>query len=160
MNKANRGEYGDDSDGLKDFHHLLWCRRPWNHGYAHQLRDHIYMGILIPRKTLHRPLHQHMQCIPVPADYLCLDAITRLDAAVRYHDIDVKHDPPSLRLQFLIELWEDRADATVKALKKEQRFFRNYEQKHDRPTVQEPTLFFIPALLPPEPNPLPALAAV
>ena len=159
MSRSNLGEYGDDSDGLKDLHHLLWCRRPWSHGYAQGLRNHRYMVIKIPCETLHRPLHRHIQCIPVPDGRLCHIAVDRLDEAMRRHDIDIQNDPPSVRLQFLIELLGDQAASTVKALKKEQRFFYAYEQQHAAMAPPQPALQLAPDLIILERNPVLALAA-
>ena len=63
-----------------DTHHLLWIRRAWNKGSARTLRDFWYCQIKIPRKGLHRHIHEEVCKIPVPDACICEDCLDTGDS--------------------------------------------------------------------------------
>lgn len=112
-----------------DIHHLLFQRKHWSQGYAHALREHPYMKVLVPMETLHRGLHAKLHDIPVPNGEYCkvayLELCRRLEAGLLNMD-----DPPWVRLTFLIELWEETCPATVALLEwQKQILYKFYNQK-------------------------------
>lgn len=100
----------------KDFHHILYQRKHWNKGYAKLLRNHPYMGKMIPLSTLHAEIHSKIHDIPTPNGIDCKRAYLELLERERRHEIDIKHDSLEKRIDFLIEMWEETCPATVAIL--------------------------------------------
>lgn len=101
----------------KDFHHLLFQKRHWANGYAKALREHAYMGKMIPRDTLHREIHSKVHDVPVPNGRECKKAFEELVRRERLGLINVEHDTIEQRIAFLNEMWkEDHCEATLAVL--------------------------------------------
>lgn len=99
-----------------DYHHFLFQRKHWQQGYAKALREHWYMGIYIPRDTLHREIHSKIHDVPVPNGKDCKKVFEELVMLEREGLINAE-DSYYERLDFLIELWQEKCPATVEILK-------------------------------------------
>lgn len=128
MAKKKRKKRGNSSRYGKDFHHLLYQRRHWSQGYARALRNHPYMGKMIPRDSLHSLIHSKIHDIPCPNGRECRMAYEEVVRREREGLIDVLHDSCEQRLDLLIEIWEDKCPATVAVLKWQRDLIaKNYE---------------------------------
>lgn len=107
-----------------DTHHLCWYRKAWTTSYAHQVREHWYMKVTIPRDGLHIYIHNNLECIPVPSQKVLKKAWTMLldleSAGALYKD-----DPIETRLEIAALLFEE-APATRKAFKRQLGLVRSY----------------------------------
>ena len=102
----------------EDWHHILYQKRHWKQGYAKALREHPYMGKLIPRDTLHREIHSKIHDIPTPNGRECRMAYLELCRREREGTINIQQDTIEQRIDFLIEIWSDyNCEATVAMLK-------------------------------------------
>lgn len=108
-------KYGDPNH--KDYHHILFQRKHWQNGYAKLLREHRYMGKLIPQRTLHRGIHAKIHDIPTPNGAECKAAYLELERRKEEGLIDIENDTVEQRIDFLIEMWEEKCPATVAILK-------------------------------------------
>lgn len=113
----------------EDYHHLLFQRRHWQQGYAKTLREHPYMGIYIPRDTLHRALHSKIHDVPTPNGAECRLAVETLRQLEKQGAIDPAHDSAEKRLDFLIDLWGEKCPATVAVLAWEKDVIAKYFKK-------------------------------
>lgn len=109
-----------------DYHHILFQRKHWQQGYAKLLREHRYLGKLIPQNTLHRVIHSKIHDVPTPNGAECRLAYNRLIEWERQGLIDVERDTLEARIQFLIDVWEDACPATVAILKWQQEVVRKF----------------------------------
>lgn len=100
----------------KDYHHILYQRKHWNIGWAKRLRNHPYMGKMIPIGTLHAEIHSKIHDVPTPNGVDCKRAYLKLIELERSGEINVKHDSLEKRIDFLIDLWEETCPATVAIL--------------------------------------------
>ena len=103
--------------GTLNYHHLLFQGRHWNNGFAKLLREHPYMGKMIPMPTLHRLIHSKIHDIPTPNGKECRLAYERICQLEAKGKIDVVNDSIEKRLALLIDLWKDACPATVEILK-------------------------------------------
>lgn len=99
-----------------DTHHILWTRRAWNKGSARALRDFWYCQIKIPRKGLHRHIHEEVCKIPVPDACICEDCLKQLKLLEKAHAIH-DYDPIEKRLQILICCLDTGDSPTAEAMK-------------------------------------------
>lgn len=113
-----------------DFHHLLFQERYWQTGFARRLREHPYMKKRIPQGTLHSLIHSKIHDIPVPNGKECKRAFFYIDGLYQKKLIDPRRDPLTIRLDLLIELWQDTCPATVAILKWQRDLIAKYEQAH------------------------------
>ena len=111
-----------------DKHHLLWCRRDWRTGYAHALREHWYLRMVIPKNTLHARIHESIANIPVPTGVSAREAYTQLMNLETYGAIH-KNDPIEKRLKLLIALFDCQEPETAYALKQQLRIVQEYNNK-------------------------------
>ena len=111
---------------IKDKHHLLWCRSEWSNGSAHSLRQNPYLGVNILMDFHHDDIHHELRNIPVPAEHLCLAALSRIQSGLISGELDPIKDPPYFRLGILIDLWEIQAKDTTAVLIKQQELFKDY----------------------------------
>lgn len=114
-----------------DRHHLLWCRKDWNTGYAHALREHWYLRMTIPKSALHVPIHESVPNIPVPTSSSAKEAYAQLTLLETYGAIH-KSDPIEKRLKLLIALFDCQEPETAEALKKQLRVVQEYNKKAPR----------------------------
>ena len=99
----------------RDCHHLLFQRKHWNNGWAKLLREHWYFKIMIPRDTLHASIHSKIHDIPTPNGSLLKETYNELLRREKLGFISEKDSYPE-RINFLIELWEEKCPATVAIL--------------------------------------------
>lgn len=100
-----------------DYHHILFQRKHWQTGYAKLLREHPYLGMYIPQRTLHRSIHSKIHDVPTPNGTDCRRAYNELIKREREGDIDIVFDTAEQRICFLIEMWRESCPATVAILK-------------------------------------------
>lgn len=97
-----------------DFHHFLFQRKHYQQGYAKALREHWYTGAYISI-MLHRDLHSKIHDVPTPNGEDCKHAF--LELCRREHlGLIYPEDPPWERLNFLIEMFEEKCPATTAIL--------------------------------------------
>lgn len=113
----------------EDFHHILYQRRHWNQGYAKALREHPYMGKMIPMATLHREIHSKIHDIPCPNGKECRMAYEELCRRERLGLIDPVYDTVEQRIDFLIEMWKDECPATVAVLEWQKQVVSKFYQR-------------------------------
>ena len=73
------------------------------------------MKVLVPVDTLHRGLHSKLRDIPTPEGKECRMAYEELCRRLDRGLLSME-DPPWVRLQFLIEIWEKDCPATAAVL--------------------------------------------
>lgn len=100
----------------KDTHHLLFQGRHWKQGYARLLRESKYFKVEIPKNTLHRELHSKLHDLPTPNGVECRLAYQLMLEGIASGKLDPEHDTAEKRLEFLIEVWQDKCPATVAML--------------------------------------------
>lgn len=96
-------------------HHFLFQRKHWNNGWAKALREHPYCGAYIPQQTLHRAIHSVIHDCPTPDGSDCRKVYNELCRQVEAGLIHTD-DPPWLKLEWLIEQFEDTCPATTAIL--------------------------------------------
>ena len=111
-----------------DRHHLFWIRREWSRGKLNKLRLHPYCIINIHRNTLHRYLHTHLGCIPIPDEYIVDKVLKQLQYLEEYGGISLD-DPIEKRLKVLIALFECVEQPTADALKEQLRLVYEFNKK-------------------------------
>lgn len=99
----------------KDWHHLLFQKRHWQTGYAKLLREHEYMGAMIPKATLHREIHSKIHDIPVPNGKECKEAYVLMLSKLEDGTLNMD-DKLEARLDFLINIWQEKCPATCAVL--------------------------------------------
>jgi len=124
--KKNRKKLSRTS--TMDVHHILYQRKHWQNGYAHLLREHWYFKMLIPMTSLHRELHSKIHDIPTPNGKDCKVAYQKL-CWYEKEGLISEYDHAEVRIQFLIDVWENRCPATVAMLKWQQDVFRKFYQR-------------------------------
>lgn len=129
MAKKKRKKRGGYYVSSNDYHHILYQRRHWNQGYAKALREHTYMGRMIPRDTLHREIHSKIHDIPCPNGKECRMAFEELCRRERLGLIDLENDTVEQRIDFLIEMWKDLCPATVAILEWQKQVVSKYYRR-------------------------------
>ena len=144
MKSKNRqcGTFGSCQDGERDCHHLLFPRHDWSRGAAHLLRNETYYRLFIPKTSLHRHIHQAIPNIPVPSLDDCHDAWERLQFARKHHRVDILHDSPERRLDFLIHVWSKNYPAVADALEHELNLFATYAPEEP---IERHAYLYLPA---------------
>lgn len=105
----------------KDRHHILFFRRSFcKEMWSRRLREHPYLGVMIPADTLHRQIHEAMtNGVPRPSEFACETVWHDLEDLRLMGLADEKTDGIERRLDTLIELFSycgENADDTIKAL--------------------------------------------
>lgn len=117
MKKRKKSRKVRANSRREDFHHLLFQGRHWHQGYAKLLREHPYMGKMIPMETLHRLIHSKIHDIPTPNGKECKLAYELIRELEAKGEIDIINDSIEKRLALLIGLWKDACPATVEVLR-------------------------------------------
>lgn len=112
----------------KDFHHFLWMRREWNHGWIKALREHPYCGALLPKTTLHRSIHEQIRHVPVPKEEYCFEALEAIQSWIEGGYISMD-DSPERKLKMLIICFQHNSPDTAKALEAELKIISEFNQK-------------------------------
>ncbi|MBR2659359.1 hypothetical protein IKG16_01565 [Candidatus Saccharibacteria bacterium] len=112
-----------------DWHHLLYQGRHWHRGYARLLRVHPYLKVCIPQRSLHGRIHRKIHDIPCPNEEELKEAYTEMLCRLRCGELDVLRDTMQQRLDFLIEIWNDKCPATVAMLKWQRDLAWKYQHK-------------------------------
>ena len=76
-------------------------------------------------ETLHRGLHSKLRDVPTPEGAECKRAYMELCRQEKAGLISLE-DPPWVRLQFLIEMWEETCPATVAVLQWQKEIFYKF----------------------------------
>ena len=108
--------------------HILWQRRYWNNGYLKALREHEYLVVETPVRTLHRQIHNSMTGIPIIRQNSARSALNELDRLYKLGVIS-QADPISKRIELLIALLDCVEPAAVKALKRQLAIVVIYEER-------------------------------
>lgn len=98
-----------------DYHHLLYQRKHWQHGWAKILREHPYCGGYIPQDTLHRAIHAKLHDIPTPNGKDCKIAVEALDSWLNAGYISLDDDM-SRKLEILAKCFRAKCPATTAML--------------------------------------------
>lgn len=88
------------------------------------------MKVLIPMETLHRGLHSKLRDVPTPEGAECKRAYMELCRQEKAGLISLE-DPPWVRLQFLIEMWEETCPATVAVLQWQKEIFYKFFKRSE-----------------------------
>lgn len=126
MSKRNKKKKARDR-GTVNTHHLCWPRKCWNTGYAHAIRQHWYFSVEIPANTLHKYIHEQMECIPVPDGMTARGAYEQV---VLLEKQGALHPEASVetRLSLLIALFDCAAQPTADGFKKQLRIVRRFKK--------------------------------
>ncbi|MBR3135184.1 hypothetical protein IKG54_01285 [Candidatus Saccharibacteria bacterium] len=128
--RRNRLKWAKKCDSKKsDWHHLLYQGRHWDKGYAKLLRAHPYLKVYIPQYTLHRKIHSKIHDIPCPNEEELKDAYVEMLCRLRCGQLDIGRDTMQHRLDFLIEMWNEKCPATVAVLKWQRDLAWKYQRK-------------------------------
>lgn len=114
---------------ILDYHHLLYQKNHWKVGYAKLLREHPYMGKMIPKQTLHRAIHAKIHDVPTPNGCDCKRAYFEILRLEQEGLIDVEHDHIEKRLDVLINIWRDTCPATVAILEWQKQVVQKFYQR-------------------------------
>lgn len=122
-----------DTKVHKDNHHILFFRRVWREKtWSRRLREHPYVEVMIPSKTLHPYIHKAMDDgIPCPNEFACEMMWHDLEDLRLMGLIDPKRDDIEQRLNTIIELFSycrEDVDGTVKALLTQKYIVRKFYQ--------------------------------
>ncbi|MBQ3474484.1 hypothetical protein IJH24_03635 [Candidatus Saccharibacteria bacterium] len=113
----------------KDNHHIFFMKRNWSRTPYNKIRLFHYCIIPIPRDTLHKYIHMHMNDIPLPEPIAVEEALKQLrmlDSAGVLHD----SDSIEKRLSVLAALFDCAAQPTANALRKQlELVYRFYSEK-------------------------------
>lgn len=111
-----------------DTHHLCWPKYKWNRGtWAKKVRGLAYLHVRLPIDPTHSAIHAAIAEIPVPNEFTAKDVyhqLTSLLSKGALHDTD----PPEMRLELLISLFDYEAQPTADALKKQLSVIRRYKK--------------------------------
>ena len=99
-------------------HHILYCRRNWNKGYAQKLRSHPYAKIELDKEK-HDKIHHFIFNVPVPNEEECMLAYELLNAELSLGLISLDDSAEDRILFFLCQFAfiEDTHEALEKQLK-------------------------------------------
>lgn len=92
-------------------HHILFQRKQYSTGYAHQLRSEKYLIVQIPHK-LHATIHSEVHGVPTPDGADCKRALQALQQGITDGTL-TNQDTLMQRLNFLIGIWEETCPATT-----------------------------------------------
>lgn len=98
-----------------DKHHLCYQRRNWK-GEAKLLRNYPYCSVEIPKRTIHKAIHNRVLDIPAPSGIAAKAALEQLEMLER-HGVIHPTDSPEKRLLILIALFECIAPDTADGLR-------------------------------------------
>lgn len=115
-------------------HHILYCRKTWDKGYAKKLRNFWYLQATIPAKDLHEPIHQLLNSVPVPPANRCVEAYKILCDLDRKAVLANRDDTLVARINLLLSIWAMHPDTkpTCAALRVQKAIAEEYYNKHPR----------------------------
>lgn len=111
-----------------DKHHIFWIRKEWSKGELNKLRLHPYCIISVHRDTLHKFLHTHLACIPVPDKYIVNEVLEHLKYLEAYKAISL-NDPIEKRLKVLIAIFDCVEQETADALREQLKLVYEFNKK-------------------------------
>lgn len=115
----------------KDTHHIFWCRKDYQRGWAKKLRDHWYCRVDIPMNTLHHHIHEGVSRVPPPRAISIKDALYQLELLERHGAIH-PYDNIEKRLYLLLALFDCCEPETYNALKKQYDIVRKHFHRNPR----------------------------
>lgn len=126
MTKKKNRQPGQKVKGTS-CHHLCWCRRKWDKGAAHKLRNHPYCIVWVPDTTVHKKIHRTIDEVPVPSELGINEALAQLDYLAEHGAITTK-DTAEKRLRVLVALFEHSDQPTADAFKKQLEIVREFNE--------------------------------
>lgn len=102
--KRKKKSYSEASS-FCDHHHLCYTRSGWGATTVNGLRRHHYCIVLIPRKSLHRFIHDNLAYIPPPSKVNAMAALIQLKMLEEYGVIS-DNDTIEKRLEILAALFD------------------------------------------------------
>lgn len=115
----------------KDTHHIFWCRKDYQKGWAKRLRDHWYCRVEIPMNTLHHRIHEEIPQVPTPRVINIKDALSQLEMLEKYNAIH-PYDNIEKRLYVLMALFDCCEPGTHAALKQQYDIVRKHFYRNPR----------------------------
>lgn len=115
----------------KDTHHIFWCRKDYQKGWAKRLRDHWYCRVDIPMNTLHHRIHEEIPQVPTPRVINIKDALSQLEMLEKYNAIH-PYDNIEKRLYVLMALFDCCEPETHAALKQQYDIVRKHFYRNPR----------------------------
>lgn len=129
--RIKSGKTAQQRPDARDYHHICYQRRHWDGFWAKQLREHPYMGAVIPMHTLHKKIHETIHDIPCPNEDVCELVFYELEDLTEREIVNVNRDNLELRIAMLIELLEHcdgELDATIATLRWQKQIVRKFYQ--------------------------------
>ena len=113
-------------------HHILYCRKTWDKGYAKKLRDHWYLHALVPAKGLHEKIHKCLNSVPIPPHHCLVEAYKKIMELEREGGLYRRENTLVARINLLLMLWAKypEAKATCAALKVQKAIAEDYYRTH------------------------------
>lgn len=123
---------GDIMKSEYNKHHILYCRKTWDSGYAKKLRNHWYLQAIIPAKDLHEEIHRFLNSVPLPPPNRCVEAYKVLNDLDRKGVLDNREDTLMARISLLLSIWACHHDtkATCAALRVQKAIAEDFYKKH------------------------------
>lgn len=112
-------------------HHVLYCRNKWSKGYAKRLREFSWLIVEVPMKSLHRKIHDKLDCVPLPKGVRIKEAFVILQGLAS--EGALKEDASLItRIDVLLCIWDGYTDcrSTCNALRVQRRIAEDYYNNH------------------------------
>lgn len=113
---------------VKDKHHIFFMKKDYRRGALWELRSHEYCCVMLPKRTLHKCIHEHMNGVPAPSLSAAKDALFQLNALDKRGALNY-NDPIEKRLKLLASLFDCAAQPTADALRKQLSIVRRYPRE-------------------------------
>lgn len=143
MKKKHKKKRGRKWTTPTNYHHILFQGLHWQQGYAKLLREHPYMGKMVPAATLHAMIHSKIHDVPRPNRDDLKRAYKELLRRQAAGEIDIEHDTLEQRIGFLIEMWRDTCPATTAILVWQRsivaKFYQGADLKRQRRLARQET---------------------
>jgi len=127
LRKKRKAERRELAAASYDTHHLCFQRRLWSNGAVKKLRSHWYCRIDIPKNTLHREIHAHMNNVPAPRTISAEEALYQLKKLEEYGAIH-DSDPIEKRLSVLVALFDCIEQPTADAFKRQLQIVQEHQK--------------------------------
>lgn len=112
----------------EDKHHIFYMKRNWRRGALEKLRRHEYCAVYIPKRTLHKYIHDHLANIPAPSQLAAKEALEQLQT-LNFKGYLHPYDPIEKRLNLLAALFDCSAQPTADALREQLSVVREFKRK-------------------------------
>lgn len=105
--------------------HLCYQKRHWGVGANRELRNYWYCVIEIPRRTVHRIIHEWVSDVPAPKPVNAKAALMQLKMLEKYRAIS-ENDPLEKRLRILAGLFDCVEQPTADGFRKQLKIVQEY----------------------------------